>query len=69
MNGNTSFVNATVIVSDRQGNVICRIPNTQIDFRRNHLTTIKGRFLNSGANNGIILIDTKWDGVYDISFP
>ena len=68
-NGSTSFVNATIIVSDSQGNVICRIPNTQIDFRRNHLTTIKGRFLTSGANNGIILIDTKWDGVYDISFP
>lgn len=68
VNGNTSFVNATVIVSDRQGNVICRIPGTQIDYRRNQLTTVKGRFLTSGANSGGIRIDTEWDGVYDVWF-
>ena len=68
VNGNTSFVNATVIVSDSQGNVICRIPGTQIDYRRNQLTTVKGRFLTSGANSGGIRIDTEWDGSYDVWF-
>lgn len=68
VNGNTSFVNATVIVSDSQGNVICRIPGTQIDYRRNQLTTVKGRFLTSGANSGGVHIDTEWDGVYDVWF-
>lgn len=68
VNGNTSFVNATVIVSDSQGNVICRIPGTQIDYRRNQLTTVKGRFLTSGANSGGIRIDTEWDGVHDVWF-
>ena len=68
VNGNTSFVNATVIVSDSQSNVICRIPGTQIDYRRNQLTTVKGRFLTSGANSGGVHIDTEWDGVYDVWF-
>ena len=68
VNGNSSFVNATVIVSDSQGNAICRIPGTQIDYRRNQLTTIKGRFLTSGVGSGGIRIDTKWDGVYDVWF-
>lgn len=68
VNGNSSFVNATVIVSDSQGNAICRIPGTQIDYRRNQLTTIKGRFLTSGVGIGGIRIDTKWDGVYDVWF-
>lgn len=68
VNGNTSFVNATVIVTDSQGNVICRIPGTQIDYRRNQLTTVKGRFLTSGVNSGGIRIDTEWDGVYDVWF-
>ena len=68
VNGTSSFVNATVIVSDSQGNMICRVPGTQIDYRRNQLTTVKGRFLTSGANSGGIRIDTEWDGVYDVWF-
>ena len=68
VNGTSSFVNATVIVSDNQGNMICRVPGTQIDYRRNQLTTVKGRFLTSGTNSGGICIDTKWDGVYDVWF-
>lgn len=68
VNGTSSFVNATVIVSDSQGNMICRVPGTQIDYRRNQLTTVSGRFLTSGTNSGGIRIDTKWDGVYDVWF-
>ncbi|MGM9842383.1 MAG: DUF6562 domain-containing protein [Candidatus Limisoma sp.] len=68
VNGTSSFVNATVVVTDSQGRVISRVPGTQIDYRRNHLTTIIGRFLTSGANSGGIRIDTEWDGVYDVWF-
>lgn len=68
VNGNSSFVSATVIVSDSQGNAICRVPGTQIDYRRNQLTTVSGRFLTSGTNSGGICIDTRWDGVYDVWF-
>lgn len=68
VNGTASFVNATVTVSDSSGNVVCRIPGVQIDYRRNELTTVKGRFLTSGANSGGIRIDTDWDGVYDVWF-
>lgn len=68
VNGTSSFVNTTVVVSDSQGKVICRVPGTQIDYRRNHLTTIVGRFLTSGANSGGVSIDTEWDGVYDVWF-
>lgn len=68
VNGTSSFVNTTVVVSDSQGKVICRVPGTQIDYRRNHLTTIVGRFLTSGANSGGVSIDAEWDGVYDVWF-
>lgn len=68
VNGSSSFVNATVKVTDSNGKVICRIPGIQIDYRRNHLTTIKGRFLTSGANTGGINIDTNWDGIFDVWF-
>ena len=68
VNGNSSFVNATVTLTDGQGNAVCRVPGVQIDYRRNQLTTIKGRFLTSGANSGGIRIDTEWDGSYDVWF-
>lgn len=68
VNGNASFVNATVILTDSKGNVVCRVPGVQIDYRRNQLTTIKGSFLTSGTNSGGIRIDTEWDGVYDVWF-
>ena len=68
VNGNASFVTATVIVSDSKGNVICRVPGVQTDYRRNELTTIRGRFLTSGANSGGVCIDTTWDGCYDVWF-
>ena len=68
VNGNSSFVNATVTLSDGQGNAVCRVPGVQIDYRRNQLTTVKGRFLTSGANSGGIRIDTEWDGSYDVWF-
>ncbi len=68
VNGNSSFVNATVIVSDGKGNVICRIPGVKIDYRRNHLTTVSGRFLTSGANSGGIHINTDWNGSFEVWF-
>ncbi|MGM9833954.1 MAG: DUF6562 domain-containing protein, partial [Candidatus Limisoma sp.] len=68
VNGTSTFVNATVVVTDSQGKVISSVAGTQIDYRRNHLTTVIGRFLTSGANSGGIRIDTEWDGVYDVWF-
>ena len=68
VNGNASFVNATILISDSRGRVINRIPGVQIDYRRNQLTTIKGSFLTSGTNSGGIRIDTEWEGNYEVWF-
>lgn len=68
VNGESSFVNATVIVSDSKGNKVCRISSTRIDYRRNYLTTISGRFLTSGANSGGVNINTEWSGSFDVWF-
>ncbi len=68
VNGNASFVNATILISDSRGRVISRIPGVQIDYRRNQLTTIKGSFLTSGTNSGGIRIDTEWEGNYEVWF-
>ena len=49
-------------------NAACSAVGVQIDYRRNQLTTIKGKFLTSGVNNGGIRIDTEWDGEYEVWF-
>ena len=68
VNGTSSFVNATVKITDSKGKKVCSTPGVQIDYRRNQLTTIKGKFLTSGVNNGGIRIDTEWDGEYEVWF-
>lgn len=68
VNGTSSFVNATVKITDSKGKTVCSTPGVQIDYRRNQLTTIKGKFLTSGVNNGGIRIDTEWDGEYEVWF-
>lgn len=68
VNGESSFVNATVFISDSKDNEVCCVPGTRIDYRRNYLTTISGRFLTSGANSGGVNIDTEWSGSFDVWF-
>lgn len=68
VNGSSSFVNATVIVADSKNVEICRVPGVQIDYRRNELTTIKGKFLTSGAQYGGFSFETDWNGTYDLWF-
>lgn len=62
VNGSASFVNATVSIIDKSGKVLSCIPGVQIDYRRNELSTINGKFLSSGVNSGGIQINTDWDG-------
>lgn len=68
VNGSSSFVKATVIVTDSKDVEISRVPGVQIDYRRNELTSIKGDFLTSGAQYGGFSFETEWNGTYDLWF-
>ncbi len=68
VDGDSSFINATVIISDGKGNEVCCVPDMRIDYRRNYLTTISGRFLTSGVNSGGVDINTEWSGSFDVWF-
>lgn len=67
-NREDTFVRVTISITDREGNLISRIPGVKINYRRNHLTTIRGHFLTAGKSTGNIHIDTEWEGEYIIEF-
>lgn len=68
VNGTESLVNVAIQVLNKQGEVISRIENTAIAYRRNYNTTIKGGFLTAGQSGGNIQVNTEWDGSYDVEF-
>lgn len=68
VNGTESAVTVTIVLSDRNGKVYGRVPDVQIAYRRNHLTTVSGDFLTAGKTGGGITVDTEWDGIYDVVF-
>lgn len=63
-----SSVDATIIITDANGEKIAQIPNVKIEYRQNHLTTISGDFLTAGLSSGGVSIDTDWDGEFNVEF-
>lgn len=68
VNGTESLVNVAIQILNKKGEVISRIENTTIVYRRNHCTTLKGDFLTAGQSGGNIHISTEWEGSYDVEF-
>lgn len=68
VNGTESSVVSTVVMKDRDGNEISRVSGVRIEYRRGHLTTLRGEFLSAGKSGGGIHIDTEWDGEYTVDF-
>lgn len=68
VNGTESLVNVTITITDSQSNTLCSVSGIEINYRRNHLTTVHGNFLTAGISNGGININTEWDGIYDVWF-
>lgn len=68
VNGTESSVNVAIQILNKKGEVISRVENVSIAYRRNHNTTIKGSFLTAGQSGGNIHINTEWTGSYDMEF-
>lgn len=58
-----SFISAIVSISNAKGEEICRTNKIRIDYRRGHLTTIRGNFLTAGISGGGIIFDTDWEDI------
>lgn len=58
-----SFISAIVSISNAKGKEICRTNKIRIDYRRGHLTTIRGNFLTAGISGGGITFDTDWEDI------
>lgn len=63
-----SFVRATMRITDSNGRIITQVSGIRVNYRRNHLTTIRGQFLTAGKTSGGVNIDTEWNGEYIIEF-
>lgn len=60
VNGSESVVFVTISITSESGKKIAEIRGVEIDYRRNHLTTISGDFLTAGIVTGGITINTNW---------
>ena len=58
-----SFISAIVSISNAKGEEICRTNKIRIDYRRGHLTTLRGNFLTAGISGGGITFDTDWEDI------
>lgn len=58
-----SSVTALLSIKDADGNTICQVRNTKIGYKQGHLTTLRGKFLTAGVNNGGVIIDTSWEDI------
>ena len=64
-----SFINTTITVSNKTtGTIITKVSNVRIDHIRGHLTTIEFDYLTAGIVDSGVTIDTRWEGVYDVTF-
>lgn len=67
-NGSDSFVSLTLIVKDKLGAVVSSSSGVKVEYRRGHLTTIKGGFLTAGHSSGGVIVDTEWEDDIIIEF-
>ena len=68
VNGDETFVEVELLITDSKGRMVSRVPRVRIDYRRNCLTTVKGRFLTAGIQEGGVHIDTEWEGDFEVEF-
>lgn len=68
VNGTESAVTVTIVLADRNGKEYGRATGVQIAYRRGYLTTVSGGFLTAGKTGGGIIVDTEWDGEYNVEF-
>lgn len=69
-NGSDSFVTLTVKVRGPDGKEVASSSGVRVDYRRGHLTTVKGNFLTAGTTSGGggVSIDTEWEDDIIIEF-
>jgi len=67
-NGSDSFVSLTLLVKDKHGAVISASSGIRVNYRRGHLTTVKGNFLTAGHSSGGVIVDTEWEDDIIIEF-
>ena len=58
-----SSVTVLLTVHDADGNTICQAKNILVEYKQGHLTTLRGKFLTAGINNGGVTIDTSWEDI------
>lgn len=68
VNGSESAVTVTVLVTDKTGRTVSRVPGVEVAYKRNMLTTVRGDFLTAGVVTPGINIDTDWEGVHNVEF-
>lgn len=54
-NGSESSAALSIEIHDSNGNVLSRIQDIQIPYRRGHITTLRGHFLTTGMEGGIVI--------------
>lgn len=68
-NGEESFVTVTVQMTNKHtGEAISTVSGIQIPYRREHLTTVTGRFLTAGKTTGGVEVDNNWENDVTIEF-
>lgn len=68
VNGSESAVTVTVLVTDKTGRTVSRVPGVEVAYKRNMLTTVRGDFLTAGVVTPGININTDWEGVHEVEF-
>lgn len=68
VNGSESAVTVTVLVTDKAGRTVSRVPGVMVQYKRNMLTTVRGDFLTAGVVTPGININTDWEGVHEVEF-
>ena len=68
VNGSESAVAVTVLVTDKAGRTVSRVPGVMVQYKRNMLTTVRGDFLTAGVVTPGININTDWEGVHEVEF-
>lgn len=68
VNGSESAVTVTVLVTDKAGRTVSRVPGVMVQYKRNMLTTVRGDFLTAGVVTPGININTDWEGIHEVEF-
>lgn len=64
-----SSVTASLLITDKEGELISQIDDIKIVYKRNMVSILRGDFLTAGVLNPGINIDTDWDGDFTITLP